>query len=65
MKTQVKIVVACCILHNFIRQWDLEDDLFWNVLNEVMEEDDLIDEENQAIEKRTMLVTIVMRTCNL
>ncbi|XXG85348.1 hypothetical protein AAC387_Pa11g0442 [Persea americana] len=50
MQTQVKIVVACCVLHNFIRQWNLEDDLFRIAFNEMMEEDDVVDEEDQDIE---------------
>ncbi|RWR83447.1 putative nuclease HARBI1 [Cinnamomum micranthum f. kanehirae] len=48
--TQVKIVVACCVLHNFIRQWNVEDDLFQEALNEMMEEADLNDERYQDIE---------------
>ena len=46
MKIKVKIIVACCLLHNFIRRWNLENNLFRNALNETMEEDDLVDEED-------------------
>ena len=50
MKTRVKIVMACCLLHNLIHQWNLEDDLFREAFNEMVEDDDLVDEEDQDIE---------------
>ena len=51
MKTQVKIVVACCVLHNFIHRWNHEDDLFVNAFNEMMNDDDLDDEKNHDIQE--------------
>lgn len=38
-KTQAKIVVACCILHNFIRRWNFEDEMFDVATDEVLEEE--------------------------
>ncbi|RWR76298.1 putative nuclease HARBI1 [Cinnamomum micranthum f. kanehirae] len=50
-QTQVKIVVACCVIHNFIRQWNLDDELLKEALNEMMEEADLNDEQDHDIEE--------------
>ncbi|RWR97442.1 putative nuclease HARBI1 [Cinnamomum micranthum f. kanehirae] len=46
IKTQAKIVVACCVLHNFIRQWNLEDAIFHEAMNETLEDVDMGDELN-------------------
>ena len=51
IKTQVKIIVACCVLHNFIHQWNVEDELFEAAWNEMMEEDDRADEQYQDSEE--------------
>ena len=64
MKTQMKVVVTCCVLYKFINRWNIKDDLFKDTLNEVMEDDDLVDEEIR-ISKRTMLVVLVMWTSDL
>ncbi|RWR86423.1 putative nuclease HARBI1 [Cinnamomum micranthum f. kanehirae] len=46
IKTQAKIVVACCVLHNFIRQWNLDDAIFHEAMNETLEDVDMGDELN-------------------
>ncbi|RWR83784.1 putative nuclease HARBI1 [Cinnamomum micranthum f. kanehirae] len=51
IKTQVKIVVACCVVHNFIHRWNIDDELIREALNEMMEEADLNDEQNHDIEE--------------
>ncbi|XXG82524.1 hypothetical protein AAC387_Pa10g0452 [Persea americana] len=51
IKTQVKIVVACCVVHNFICRWNLYDELFKEALNEMMEDVDINDEQDHDIEE--------------
>ena len=41
----------CYVLHNFICQWNVEDELFQEALNEMMEEGDHSDELYQDIER--------------
>ncbi|XXG61907.1 hypothetical protein AAC387_Pa05g0395 [Persea americana] len=40
LKTQAKIVVATCVLHNFIRKWDGVDELFGENMDESLNYDD-------------------------
>lgn len=42
----MKIVVACCVLHNFIRQWNLDDVMFREAINESLEDENMGDEQN-------------------
>lgn len=39
IKTQVKLVVACCILHNYIRQHNLDDKMFVEAMNESIQDE--------------------------
>lgn len=43
-KAPTMIIVANCVLYNFIWHWNIEDELFEEALNEMMEENVLADE---------------------
>jgi hypothetical protein len=58
VKTQIRIINACCILHNFIRDEMEEDDLLrevdHNFIRDEMEENDLLREVDRELEKASI-----------